>query len=52
MQALDDVPIPEPARRPLEAYFREMVARMATYDEAAGDTSEPLPHWSWSGPVG
>ncbi len=52
VQALDDIPIPEPARPPLEAYFREMVARMAAYDETAGDASEPLPHWSWSGPVG
>ena len=46
-----DVPVPEAARPPLEAYFREMVARMAAYDEATAVVSEPLPHWSWDGPV-
>ena len=49
--ALADVPVPEAARPPLEAYFREMVARMAAYDEASAAPTEPLPHWSWSGPV-
>ena len=49
--ALDDVSVPEPARGALEAYFREMVARMAAYDEADADPMAALPHWSWDGPA-
>jgi hemoglobin len=48
--ALDDVPVPEPARGALAAYFDEMVARMAAYDEADADPAAPLLHWSWDGP--
>ena len=49
--AMADVPVPERARPALEAYFREMVARMAAYEETGAGASDPLPHWSWNGPV-
>lgn len=48
--SMGDVPLPEEVRPQVEAYFRDMTARMAAYDEASA-SSEPMPHWSWDGPV-
>jgi hemoglobin len=52
--AMDDVGIPEPARPPLEAYFRELTTQLAAYPASADDVPAvvPFPHWSWAGPVG
>lgn len=52
--AMDDVDIPERARQPLEAYFRELTTRMAQYPGSSADVpgTVPFPHWSWDGPVG
>lgn len=48
--ALEDASVPEHVRPAFEAYFREMTARMAAYDESAPPSpADPVPRWSWEG---
>jgi hemoglobin len=48
--ALEDAGVPAHVRAPVAAYFREMTARMAAYDESAPPApGGPVPRWSWDG---